>query len=71
MEGPAPGAGGYSINDVPFHCALCPEVMAGIGEATEHLRLMHPDQYGDGPERWPDGGVVLDDQTLSPEDFGP
>lgn len=35
----------------------------------DHLRVMHPEQYGDGPERWPDGGIVLLDEDLDPEDF--
>jgi hypothetical protein len=34
-----------------------------------HLRLQHPDQWGDGPERWPDGGAVVYDTTLEPGDF--
>jgi hypothetical protein len=35
-------------------CVLCqpPEV---IGEGIlDHLRLLHPGEYGDGPEQWPD-----------------
>lgn len=70
-DGPMSGPGGNSIDDVPFHCQLCPEVLTGITEADDHLRVMHPEEYGDGPQRWPDGGVVLDDQTLDPKDFGP
>ena len=37
---------------------------------VDHLRVMHPEEYGDGPERWPDGGIVLHDDTLEPSDFG-
>lgn len=33
----------------------------------DHLRVMHPEQ-GE-PERWPDGSLVLHDDTLTPEDF--
>lgn len=50
-------------------CLLCqpPEV---VGPAIlEHLRLFHPDAYGDGPQRWPDGRLVVVDQTLDPADF--
>jgi hypothetical protein len=50
-------------------CLLCqpPEIIgAGI---LDHLRLFHPDQYGDGPECWPDGGFVVEDVTLTPDDF--
>ena len=36
---------------------------------VEHLRVFHPEEYGDGPERWPDGAVVLHDETLTPEEF--
>lgn len=40
-----------------------------IEQTVEHLRVMHPEQYGDGPERWPDGSLVVYDQTLEPEEF--
>jgi hypothetical protein len=59
-----------NVNSVAFNCALCPEVVTGINAADDHLRLMHPDEYGTGPERWPDGAVVLEDHTLDPSDFG-
>lgn len=36
---------------------------------SDHLRVMHPDLYGDGPEVWPDGEIVLHDETLTPDDF--
>lgn len=52
-----------------MHCHMCPDVMP-VAEAIDHLRVMHPDQYGDGPERWPDGQPVLYDTTLEPRDFG-
>lgn len=35
----------------------------------DHARLLHPAQWGDGPERWPDGTPVVYDTTLEPEDF--
>jgi hypothetical protein len=37
---------------------------------NDHLRIMHPDVYGDGPDRWADGQLVVVDQTLEPQDFG-
>lgn len=58
-------------------CELCghhelPEDGTMLGDVRlmdDHLRVMHPDEYGDGPERWPDGGVVIHDTTLDPSDF--
>jgi hypothetical protein len=32
-------------------------------------QLMHPDRYGDGPQRWPDGSLVVLDATLEPGEF--
>lgn len=26
---------------------------------TNHIRVIHPDAYGDGPQYWPDGGLVI------------
>lgn len=49
-------------------CDLCGE-QAPDTEVLEHLRLMHPEQYGDGPALWPDGSVVIVDTTLEPGDF--
>lgn len=39
-------------------------------DMLDHLRVIHPDLYGDGPETWPDGTVVIHDTTLEPRDFG-
>jgi hypothetical protein len=56
-------------------CNVCdepipePDATAGLQNALEHLRLFHPDLYGDGPERWPDGDVVLHQEDVSVEDF--
>lgn len=36
---------------------------------VEHIRVLHPEHYGDGPERWPDGGLVVEDESLDPSDF--
>jgi hypothetical protein len=47
-------------------CNLCGEQHDNI---LEHLRLIHPDVYGDGPARWPDGEIVVVDETLTPEEF--
>jgi hypothetical protein len=52
-------------------CFLCPPEDNKLDDdhMLEHLRVMHPDAYGDGPERWPDGGMVVHDMTLDPGDF--
>jgi len=46
-------------------CYLCGERTGdrGIADAFDHLRIMHPAEYGDGPERWPDGSLVVVDKT--------
>lgn len=50
-------------------CEVCqPRTLFPAGEILDHLRLMHPDQYGDGPEKWPDGQHVVV-MNLDPEDF--
>lgn len=61
---------GWNPHDEPTvgHCHLCHDGIT-LAEALDHVRVMHPDQYGDGPERWPDGHVVVHDDTLTPEDF--
>ena len=35
----------------------------------DHIRVLHPDVYAE-MEFWPDGQVVIHDETLTPEDFG-
>lgn len=58
MSGPDPNTG---------HCNLCDEDVPTY-DLLGHLRVMHPDDYGDGPTLWPDGGpLVVED--LSIEDF--
>jgi hypothetical protein len=51
-------------------CMVCqpPEEMPAV-RILDHLRLFHPEQYGDGPEQWPDGGFVMTPETdaLTPE----
>jgi hypothetical protein len=48
-------------------CNLCPE-QPDDADVLEHLRVMHPEEYGDGPARWPDGGLVIMDQTDPTDD---
>lgn len=52
-------------------CHVCPpgDNRVPDDEMVDHLRVVHPEVYGDGPERWPDGSVVVYDQTLQPADF--
>jgi hypothetical protein len=50
------------------HCRLCHENHTGTG-LLDHIRIMHPDAWGDGPQRWPDGKPVIVDTTLDPKDF--
>jgi hypothetical protein len=54
------------------HCHLChddfPEGTT-LEELADHLRVIHPEQFGDGPARWPDGDLVIYDDTITPEDF--
>lgn len=59
--GPPPGA----------RCLLCPPDDQDLGDEDlmDHLRLHHPEQWGDGPDRWPDGRPVVVDRTLDPRDF--
>lgn len=49
-------------------CELC-KTKVPDPEILDHVRLLHPDEYGDGPETWPDGSLVIIDTTLEPEDF--
>lgn len=49
-------------------CLVCPggqEIPAV--ELLDHLRLLHPDVYGDGPQRWPDGRLVVYDLAENAE----
>jgi hypothetical protein len=41
-----------------------------VVEVLNHLRLLHPEEYGDGFATWPDGEAVVIDDTLDPSDFG-
>jgi len=53
-------------------CHLChpDEQAVPDHDMLDHLRVHHPDAYGDGPERWPDGEIVIYDTTLDPGEFG-
>ncbi len=61
------------------HCNLCGEdtpvsdnMHADMEALFDHLRVMHPEVYGDGPGRWPDGGLVVEVEadSLTPDLFG-
>lgn len=55
-----------------WRCELCTEDLSTqrLEGALDHLRLAHPEAYGDGPQRWPDGELIVDDSAmLTPEDF--
>jgi hypothetical protein len=43
-------------------CEVCgdPIIPGTLNDILDHLRVMHPDVYGDGPEMWPDGGPVIE-----------
>lgn len=47
------------------YCHLCdaPLTPGRLDAILDHVRVIHPDQWGDGPERWPDDGLVYDDTT--------
>lgn len=58
-------------------CNLCPEVVEFTGNMTadmeaviEHIRIVHPEHYGTGPERWPDGSLVYTEDFI-PDEFRP
>lgn len=51
-------------------CLVCqPGLEVAEVEILDHLRIVHPDVWGDGPVRWPDGRIVVLDATLEPGDF--
>lgn len=53
-------------------CNLCgdewPDAEGGLESFIDHMRVLHPAEY-EKPERWPDGSLVVHDDTLEPEDF--
>lgn len=45
-------------------CEVCPDrPYVEDGKLADHARLLHPDLYGDGLDVWPDGAVVVVDET--------
>jgi hypothetical protein len=56
-----------SADENTGHCHVCEEPVT-THDLLGHLRVMHPDEYGDGPITWPDGGVLIE-EDLSIEDF--
>ena len=44
-------------HDVRGNCEVCGEAIGPgtLNDILDHLRVMHPDIYSDGPEMWPDG----------------
>lgn len=38
-------------------------------QILDHFRVVHPDVYGDGPERWPDGALVVEFEPSTPADI--
>lgn len=42
--------------DILVFCQLCPTTTIGINSMAEHLEQAH----GQYPQRWPDGGLVVD-----------
>lgn len=52
-------------------CLVCREqiIPGTLHDILDHIRVMHPDEYGDGPPRWPDGGLVIEiDDSVPAED---
>jgi hypothetical protein len=56
---------------VRVYCHECGEHLdvESFGEVEDHIRVLHPDLYRP-LEPWPDGLIVIHDQTLTPDDFG-
>jgi hypothetical protein len=49
------------------YCALCNEHLPII-EILNHVRVFHPNDYGDGIDVWPDGNPVIIDTDPSPHE---
>ncbi|AHH98263.1 hypothetical protein [Kutzneria albida] len=49
------------------HCHVCRSDMPSV-DLLNHLRLLHPDVWG-ALETWPDGHVVIFDDSVEPNDF--
>lgn len=53
-------------------CELCePPTRVDADELLEHLERCHPAEYADAVPfaTWPDGSLVVIDETLEPDDF--
>jgi hypothetical protein len=50
-------------------CLLCQEDVPSE-ELVDHIRVMHPAEYGDGPMLWPDGKRVVVDESELDEMLG-
>ena len=53
-------------------CEVCGrefDAPVALDTMLDHLRSNHPAEYGDGISTWPDGEVVVIDDTLEPSDF--
>lgn len=50
------------------YCLLCNYAAMDWDDIVEHIRVLHPEYWSD-PERWPDGRLVIVDETLEAEDF--
>jgi hypothetical protein len=61
------GCHGCGYGGGQAHCHLCHET--NPPDLLDHIRIQHPDAWGDGPQRWPDGETVIVDTTLEPGDF--
>jgi hypothetical protein len=52
-----------------WQCNLCREPIDSIG-IYDHMRLLHPDVDAE-PERWPDGGLVVEEDFDTCADIRP
>lgn len=53
-------------------CLICsdewPDAEGGLESFVDHMRVLHTDRYEE-PERWPDGALVIHDDSPEPGDF--
>jgi hypothetical protein len=50
-----------------INCGLCPETLHNLADLNAHLRDAHG--INEDFQRWPDGEPVVEDLTLTPQDF--
>jgi len=62
--------GGRREDTVRVRCHPCGEWLdvPSPDDLEDHIRVVHPDLFTP-LERWPDGQVVVGDDTLTPRDF--